>query len=198
MTKAWRKSERRRLRSSIVVLAMGSAMGALGCGGSPTQPLEDVHVDLSDTLGDAVKAPLGPVPPDLASGAIDISNDSVTVRVRFAPGTFDAAVTTTFIYLDTDSSASTGVATGGGLGVDYWVNVEGTRGSLNRCQGNTCPSIATLPVSFVADGWDAIVARTLIGNDDGRMDLRVHSHLTFDTSSSDYMPNLALSPTRVR
>jgi len=108
------------LRASVSTILLA----AMSCGGSTTAPATTaLHAEVSDRTGDAVPDPGVPVSPDLVHGTVDVSAGNITIAVQFAPGTFDRSTSRLTIELDTDQSASTGLRTADGLGVEYALDV---------------------------------------------------------------------------
>jgi hypothetical protein len=170
----------------------------MSCGKSPAAPGGTaIHVDAADPAGDAIQPPFGRVSPDLISAAVDVASGSITFVVGLAAGTLDPSSTEIFIYLDTDLNASTGARIESALGVDYWFDIINTQANVAKCQANFCPSVGTLAVTRVADTVTVTAPLALLGNDDGRCDVRVEAR-TIAVIRLDFMPDLNLSPTRVR
>ena len=196
-----------RIAPFTIALALAIAPG---CGGtSPTAPSTSLRSEVLDVVGDAVTNPTYPQltnPPDLVRATVDVGAGNITFAVRLAPGTFDSQATVVLIDLDTDQNAMTGHARDG-LGVDYTVSM-GPPGFGNPPLGNQfhvlrfgAPPgpfgiVGRGPVSVMADGMNATVPLTLLSNDDGRLNFRVHSATVLTTISAipfDVMPDVSFS-----
>jgi hypothetical protein len=124
-----------------------------------------------DSSVDALPDNRVPVSPDLVLAVVDVGPAQVVFRLRHRAGSFDAATTRLTIDLDTDQNASTGSE-----GVEYHIFVfpagdKGADVARTTTTGDTV--VGTVPVSFVDDGCDVAVPRSLLGSDDGRFDFRV-------------------------
>ena len=87
---------------------LAAVLLASGCGGSTASPSPAaLHAEVGDPVGDALADPSARVSPDLTHATVDVSNGSITVAVRFAPGAFDPA-----------SSRLTGTARDGSESID--------------------------------------------------------------------------------
>jgi hypothetical protein len=187
------------------LLVSFAVMMITACGGSSTSPSPtNVHVELTDPIGDVTRDPFGPVPPDLVRGAVDVSGGNITFTVTFAPGTFDAQTTWLFIELDTDQNPLTGVPTGG-LGMDYFVSMSGTPGTaiVYRCPSRSalCSDAVGMPtVSLMSDGVGIAMPLSffgLLGDDQGKRDFRIYSSPFGGFGPDDYMPDRTLPPAHV-
>ena len=67
---------------AAALLAFSIALA--GCG-SPTSPGQVLHAEVTDAVGDAVKSPNGPTPPDLVSGVMDVTEGSARISVHRHP-----------------------------------------------------------------------------------------------------------------
>jgi hypothetical protein len=65
-------------------------------------------------------------------------------------------------------------------------------------------AVASVPITFIANGMQATVPLSLLGNDDGRMNVRVISYAVAATvgglpsSGLDVMPDANLPPGRIQ
>jgi hypothetical protein len=151
---------------------------ALACGSSsPTQSSAtsttstQIHVEISDRFGDAISDLRVQKSPDIVLGVVDVVAGSVAFKLRLGSGTFDPVTTRFTIELDTDQDQSTGAS-----GVEYYVFIfpAGGRGAdVARTTNTSYTVVGTVPVGFVTDGCDVTVPLSLLGNDDGRFNLRV-------------------------
>ena len=104
-------------------------------------------------------------------GIVDVVAGSVAFKLRLRSDTFDPATTRFAIDLDTDQDQSTG-----GSGLEYYIFIfpAGGRGAdVARTTNTSYTVVGTVAVAFVTDGCDVTVPLSLLGNDDGRLDLRV-------------------------
>lgn len=110
----------------------------------------------------------------------------LTLSARFDLGGFDPALAHASFMIDTDQDPSTGhpgVANDGSidgaiLGVDYlvWTGGGSTAGQVLEMTGfNTATSVGSVVTTYLADGFDTVVPLTLLGGDDGLLDLKVVS-----------------------
>lgn len=215
-------------RASSVRLELLLASGAVavaaalsvGCGGSsttsPSQPPAMLHGEVSDPTGDAVAVAGVSNPPDLVHGTVDVLAGTITFNIRFAPVSFDRQTTGVSIDLDTDRNPSTGVSGGSGLGIDYVVSLWGPTNQvvIERALANgTCVStlinpcfaaVGTASLIVNADGLQATVPLSLLGNGDGRLNFRVFAYYVASLLAgspsilTDVMPNAALPPSSVQ
>jgi hypothetical protein len=145
------------------------------------------------------------VSPDLISASMEVAVDTLSVNVRFAPGTRTGNAWIT-LYFDTDQNPSTGEGiTPGG---DYRAETFTGAGfvGITRYQ-NAGFSLITdqVPLNISADGMDFRIPLSMIGNGSGRMTFRfaVQTSLpTFGPGTStpvlDWMPDLGKSPATVQ
>lgn len=190
-------------------LTLGLALLLAGCGGgssAPTAPSTPVpsptprnlRADVTDRVGDAGGFAGVAVPPDLASGSIEITPGSLMlISVRCNAGTFDPARTLIQFDLDVDQNPVTG-SPSEGLGLDYIIDMGSAyyagQARVSRFVGGTqYETVGTVPISVSANGIDVGVPLSLIGGDDGRMNFRVisASYLGGNGFSTilDYMPD---------
>jgi hypothetical protein len=111
------------------------------------------------------------VSPDLILAVVDVGADDVVFRLRHRPGSFEPSITRFTVDLDTDQNASTGSE-----GVEYSVFIfpDGGKGAdVARTSSTGHTVVGTVPVSFVTDGCDVAIPRSLVGGEDGRFDFRV-------------------------
>jgi hypothetical protein len=166
---------RRLLRlGSCVIATMVSVAGCADRSPRPgirTTAPRPIHAEVRDSSVDALPDYRVPVAPDIVLAIVDVDTDEVVFKLRHRPGSFDPATTRFAIDLDTDQNASTGSA-----GIEYSVFVfpAGGKGAdVARTTTTGYTVVATVPVSFVADGCDVAVPLSLLGSDDGRFDFRV-------------------------
>ena len=129
------------------------------------------HAEIRDSSVDSLPDYRVPVSPDITFAIIDIGADEIVFRLRHRPDSFDSSITTFTIELDTDRNASTGAE-----GIDYSVFVfpAGGKGAdVARTTSKDSTVLGTVPVSFVTDGCDVAIPRSLLADDDGRFDFRV-------------------------
>ena len=140
---------------------------------------------ITDPAGDS-----GQGNPDLVSATVIVQDVFTTMKVRFAPGTFNANTTVAQFLLDTDQNPATGhpgtnsgcVTDAAQIGSEYFVEfgstVHGTTAQLQPYLG-TCNSFgpgtttAAGSVTYLADGMDVTFPRSLIANDDGFLNFKV-------------------------
>jgi hypothetical protein len=137
---------------------------------TPAVPRQ-IHAEIRDSSVDAFPDSRLPVAPDLVFAIIDVGPDAVVFRLRLRPGSFEPAATSFEIDLDTDQNASTGSA-----GIERTVSVSAAGGkgaNVTRASTTGSTVVGTVPVTFVDDGCDVAVPRSLLGDDDGRFDFRV-------------------------
>jgi hypothetical protein len=122
--------------------------------------------------------------PDLVSavGELSPTAPTVTFRVRFAPGTFNAATTLINIGLDTDQNASTGhpgidnscTIDAAVLGSDYIVRAgEGTANVAPSPGCNVGGAAQPATLVIVLNGMDVTFPLSAIGGDDGQLRFKV-------------------------
>src|SRR5262249_45390293 len=140
---------------------------------------------ITDPTGDA-----GNGNPDLVSATVIVQDVFTTMKVRFAPGTFNASTTVAQFLLDTDQNPATGHrGTNAGcqtdsaqIGSEYFVEfgstVHGTTAQVQPYLG-TCnqfgagTTTAEGSVTYLADGMDLTFPRSVIANDDGFLNFKV-------------------------
>jgi hypothetical protein len=189
---------------------------SIGCGGStnaPSTSSSTLHGEVSDPVGDALPAPNVPNPPDLVHGTLDVAGGNLTVTIQFAPGTLDRQTTRLTVELDTDLNPSTGIPAGQGLGIDYvldmWASPTQTVIEKAIPTGACTPSnpcyttVGQASLSLTADGMQAVVPLSLLGNANGALAFRVFAYgfpqlAGGVTMISDVMPDLTLPPGRVQ
>jgi hypothetical protein len=183
---------------------------ASACGGSTAAPSPAaLHAEIGDPAGDALPDPSDRISPDLIHGTIDVSNGTLTVAVRFAPGAFDPATSRLTVQLDTDQNASTGIRAGN-LGVEYVIDMfaaAGRAGILKAIPTGACTQTdpcyvqaSTAPLSVATDGMMVTLPLSAVGSSDGRLLFRVLSYLSMAGLSAavdDAMPDMALAPAHV-
>ena len=136
---------------------------------APTVPRQ-IHAEIRDSSVDALPDYRVPVSPDITFAIVDVGVDEIVFRLRHRQDSFDASITRFTIELDTDRNASTGSE-----GIEYSVLIfpAGGKGAdvARTSAGSTV--LGTVPVSFVTDGCDVAIPRSLLRDDDGRFDFRV-------------------------
>lgn len=149
---------------------------------------------------------------DISSVTVTSTPGDVTISIRFHPG-YDPSLISTTVNIDTDQDVTTGqpgVAAGGTIdaaqiGGDYIAFRAGRDGAattpINMFVGppiNTFTNVGTAPVTYVADGYDIVIPLSLLGGDDGFLDVKVISakKLSADgnTGILDIAPNEGLAP----
>ena len=180
------------------------------CGGSTAAPTPaTLHAEIGDPAGDALPDPSDRTSPDLVHGTIDVSNGTLMISVKFAPGAFDPATSRLTVQLDTDQNASTGIRAGN-LGVDYIIDMFASTGQasvLKAVPTGACTATdpcyvqaSTAQLSVATDGMTATLPLSAVGSSDGRLMFRVLSYLSMPGLSSavdDAMPDMALAPAHV-
>jgi hypothetical protein len=160
---------------SVVVTVLTTALACASS--SPTSPGDtsttstQIHAEFSDPSGDAISDLRVQKSPDIVLGIVDVVAGSVAFKLRLRSDTFDPATTRFAVDLDTDQNQSTG-----GSGLEYYVFIfpAGGRGAdVARTTNISHTVVGTVAVAFVTDGCDVTVPLSLLGNDDGRFDLRV-------------------------
>ena len=190
--------------SSYTLLPTIILILSIACGGSTTSPTAptqssnpSLHGEVTDPSGDALVDARLPTSPDLVRATADVSAGDITFTARVAPGTFAQATTRFTILLNTDQNVATGTGT---LGIEYFVQMGGilaNRADIVRSDGDVV--VGSVPVSFVANGIDAIVPLALIGNDDGRLNFKVFASAgPVWPDILDRMPDEGLPPGRVQ
>ena len=165
----------------LLRLALAAAVASVtACGARPPRPAvseiaatvpRPTHAEIRDSSVDALPDYRVLVSPDITFAIVDIGADEIVLGLRHRPDSFDSSITRFTIELDTDRNASTG-----GEGIDYSVFVfpAGGKGAdIARTTSAGSTVLGTVPVSFVTDGCDVAIPRSLVGEDDGRFDFRV-------------------------
>jgi len=159
---------------------LAAILSAAACATRPPAPgtlatvppaARQTHFEIRDSSVDALPDYRVLVSPDIVWAIIDIEPEQVVFRLRHRAGSFDQSTTRFAIDLDIDQNASTGSE-----GIEYHVFVfpAGAKGAdIARTTSTAYTVVATVPVTFVADGCDVAVPLSLLGNDDGRFDFRV-------------------------
>lgn len=152
----------------------------VACGARPPRPAVSeiaptvpraTHAEIRDSSVDSLPDYRVLVSPDITFAIVDIGADEIIFRLRHRPDSFDPSITSFTIELDTDRNASTGAE-----GIDYSVFVfpAGGKGAdVARTTNAGSTVLGTVPVSFVTDGCDVAIPRSLLADDDGRFDFRV-------------------------
>jgi hypothetical protein len=191
---------------------LAAVLLASGCGGSTAAPSPaTLHAEIGDPVGDALADPSARVSPDLTHATIDVSNGSMTVAVRFAPGALDPSTSRLTVQLDTDQNPSTGIRLANGLGVEYAIDMPAFSSQANVLKAvpsAACTTIdpcyvpaGTVPLSVSTDGMTATVPLSLLGNGDGRFMFRVVAYVSLPGVASAYttdaMPDMTLPPAHI-
>ncbi len=137
---------------------------------APAVPRQ-VHAEIRDSSVDALPDYRILVTPDLVLAVVDVSADDIVFRLRHRPGSFESAITRFTIDLDIDQNASTGSD-----GIEYHVFVfpAGGKGAdVARTTSTSYAVVGTVPVSFVEEGCDVAIPRSLLKDENGRFDFRV-------------------------
>ena len=168
----WQLVRRSAIAAAIVSLAACVARSPQSGGSelAPTVPRR-IHAEIRDSSVDALPDYRILVSPDLVLAVIDVGADEVVFRLRHRPGSFEPSLTRFTIDLDIDQNASTGSD-----GIEYHVFVfpAGGKGAdVAQTRGANYIVIGTVPVSFVDDGCDVAIPRSLLSDEDGRFDFRV-------------------------
>jgi hypothetical protein len=198
------------MRNALLLLVL--AAGAVGCGASTNGPstTSPLHGEVGDPAGDAVSDPRVPVAPDLVRATADVASGRLVFAIQFAAGTLDRATTRVSILLDTDESASTGIAESGNFGADYGLDLNASTGTASVTRANpancaahlTCfDSVGSVPITVVTDGLQITVPLDTFVGADGRLTFRMHSYVLVTTLTAvtfDYMPDVNLAAARVQ
>lgn len=169
---------------------------------TPTTPTV-LRAQISDPVGDAIlvcRSGTGegtcsarPNPTatfDLTSATFEVSGGILTVNVRFAPGTFIQGFTEVAFPMDTDQTPATG-ASSTGLGADYLfatANVSnGPHIERRNAAGTAWETVGPVTAQYLADGMNITIPMSMLGNDDGRMNVRVFSYQKFN-AAEDFAP----------
>jgi uncharacterized protein YjbI with pentapeptide repeats len=176
---------------SVVPVRTGSVMDPVG--------------DITGTNGDLVSASITTAVPGSA----------MQFTVRFAPGTFDPSTTEAEVLLDTDQNPATGHKGTDSvcappddslIGSEFLVVLRSgfagnTATIFQNSPANTCNAfvvVGTVPVTILADGLQATVPLSMLGNDDGLMNFKVTSDYSIGGNNFsglvDRMPNAGIAP----
>jgi hypothetical protein len=189
---------------AAVICVIAGAVCAGACADSEVQPSNPrIRGTVADRAGDSVLAGAVPLPPDLISGTIEVSGDTLVVTVTFAAGTLSSMQTLVRVTLDTDENDRTGVADAQGdpamTGVDYMLDIVPAVGGA-AAQGRLLrlsPAARTLivPLTFPSgDQLQMTVPLSELGGDDGKLRFKVSCSHYFPTLGNatgplDYMPD---------
>src|SRR5262245_11871886 len=199
-------------------------VAASACGGSSTSSpsAPELRATMTDPSGDAAQV-IAAAAPDLTGATVLVSNGSVTVTAMFAPGTLVQGQTMVAAYVDTDENPSTGnpgmpgvagAPDNGLIGWDFLIRAGGTRNSpaanVAAATGvvtgpgqnaqTAAPHFNTTATFPSADHMQVVVPLSALGNDDGRMTVKIVAYQWTDTGAAptDYLPNLGFPPVAVR
>ena len=168
----WRLVGRSAIAATITSLAACGARSPLPAGSDvATIGPRQIHAEIRDSSVDALPDYRVLVSPDLVLAGVDVGADDIVFRLRHRPGSFESSITRFTIDLDTDQNASTGLE-----GIEYSVFVfpDGGKGAdVARTSSTGHAVVGTVPVTFVTDGCDVAIPRSLLGGEDGRFDFRV-------------------------
>jgi len=172
-----------------------------------------ISATATDPSGDAATDSRVVTSPDLISMTATAAGGTLTLSVRFAPGTFDSQTTEAEVLLDTDQNPTTGspgsdaggVHDAGIIGVDYLMRMgsalNGSQARVFQYAGtpNSFTAIGSTTVTFVTDGMDVTIPLSLLGHDDGQMNIKVTTAAqvspTGSTGVLDYMPDVGVAAT---
>jgi hypothetical protein len=149
------------------------------------------------------------VAPDLVHASGDVSSGNLTFAIQFAAGTLDSTSTRVSILLDTDESATTGIAESTNFGADSLdLNTAAGLASITKANPVACAAHATcfdpigsVPVTVIADGVRFAVPLTMLQGSDGRMLFRMHSYVLVAALTAvtfDHLPNVELAAVRIQ
>jgi hypothetical protein len=162
---------------------------------------------LTDTAGDATSDPRINLSPDLVSATVTRVGDELRFRIRFAPGTFDAATTNASLLLDTDRNPATGSPgvdascsnDSAIFGMDYQIDAgKPPTGQIYRftgCGDFTFGSTASVVVA--TNGFDITFPLSAIGSEGGLLNFKVITQSQVDGGSTgilDYMSDIGSAP----
>jgi len=168
----WRPVRRSAIAATIVSLAAcGARSPQSGDSGLAPAVARQIHAEIRDSSVDALPDYRVLVSPDLILAVVDVGADELAFRLRHRPGSFEPSITRFTIDLDTDQNASTGSES-----IEYSVFVfpDGGKGAdVARTSSTGHTVVGTVPVSFVTDGCDVAIPRSLLKDEDGRFDFRV-------------------------
>ena len=207
----------------MTVLLVCSTVFTFSCSGSgsPDAPSEIEERTLifigqgSDPTGDQIAREELQNLPDLVAARVVVSEGNLFATIRYAPTTFVRDTTRTSLFLDIDDDPATrfsGVVASGRFvpwraGTDYAIHartpLEGAdvrvfRSGRNAGEGT---EIGSAPVTYLSDGHEFSVPLTLLGNDDGRMGVRVVAFVRLagrTTASVDRLPDVNMPRLPVR
>jgi len=160
--------------------------------------------EATDPVGDTAAAADArvPHPSDLVDASVEVTDNTVRLTVRFAPGTLDPASTGVGIDLDTDLDSLTGVP-GIGTGSEYFVIMSaGPVREAEIARAVTDPG-CTRPCRFElfahpalglsSDEMQVLLPRSSLAGFDGRLNFRVVAFATLNGGrefiTADNLPN---------
>jgi len=162
---------------------------------------------VSDPVGDAVFATSaldGGGAPDIVFGSLTVSNGSLAISIRFAPGSFDPARMFAGALLDIDQNPNTGhpgVNAGGTLDagvigsefIIYMGSAWFPQGQILQYAGppiNTFNVVGNAPFTFASDTLNATVPLSLLNNDEGLMNFKFNSGVRGTNITADVAPDI--------
>src|SRR5207253_3149954 len=178
--------------------------------------LASATTSVTEPAGDATIDSRVQVSPDLVSATVSTDGGTLTVEVRFAPGTFNPATSLAQFNLDIDQNPATGSPGVDSaqneralMGVEFIVNIGANLGAQAEVrkftgQSNSFNLVGTVPSVVLANGYRVSIPLTLLDNDDGRLNFKVTASALINPSGPgftgvlDYIPNLGLPPGGVR
>jgi hypothetical protein len=178
---------------------------AAGCAHPPTESAAvRFHGEATDSVGDTAIVADARVarPPDLVYASVEVTDNTVRLTIRFAPGTLDPSSTGVAIDLDTDLDSLTG-AQGIGVGSEYTVFMSaGPDREAEIARAVTDPG-CTRPCRFEpfahpalglsSDAMAVVLPRASLAGFDGRLNFRVVAFARLNggllTITSDGLPN---------
>jgi hypothetical protein len=129
--------------------------------------------------------------PDIALVMAVVSEGVLRLSIRYAPGSFDPARTVASVNIDTDMDASTGWQEAGFLpGADYGFGFGGPAGYKHHLVrlGAGGGIVGDAPAAEVLDeGLYVEIPLARIGDDDGRLALRVSTKIGLGGGSTGYV-----------
>jgi hypothetical protein len=171
-----------RLPLAALLVVAGAA-----CAREATAPVVEAIAagTFSDVSGDAPVTEFTETGADLVRGTATVADGSIAFSVRLAPGTF-ASATIILIGVDVDQNPNTGESDG----IDYWINLGiGSPAVINKVTPDGPVHVGLVPASFRVDGGDTVVPLSLLGDDDGYLDIVVRAFHYRAPATFDVMPD---------
>jgi hypothetical protein len=197
-------------RACALVVAVGVALSLASCSipWLSKSPAVRFRGDAADPIGDtaSIGDPRVARPADLVYAGIQVTDASLRLTVRFAPGSLDPTTTGVSFAFDTDLDPQTG-GRDLGIGADYVVSLHAgpRRGAtIARAVIDADCSPPGIPCRYEpferaelvlsTDAMEAVFRRSAFAKFDGRLDFRVVAYASLDggrlTATSDHLPNL--------